>query len=159
VPEAETAYREALTRASELCMRPLVAHCHLGLGKLYRRTGDHAKANEHLTTATAMYREMGMSFWLEKAAAEIKGPARTRRGERHVHDEGRAHHGDRTASNRARRGARAADGHGGTPADAEPRACGSAGAAGGYQRSPQSHQPLDVRSSASAPDAPRECNE
>jgi hypothetical protein len=35
-------------------MRPLVAHCHLGLGKLYRRTGDHVKAQEHLTTARAM---------------------------------------------------------------------------------------------------------
>ena len=40
VQEAETAYQEALTRASDLGMRPLVAHCHLGLGKLYRRTGD-----------------------------------------------------------------------------------------------------------------------
>ena len=48
-------------------MRPLVAHCHLGLGKLYRRTGDHAKAEEHLGTASAMYREMDMGFWLEKA--------------------------------------------------------------------------------------------
>ena len=45
--DAETAegyYRQALTLATELEMRPLVAHCHLGLGKLYRRTGDHAKA-------------------------------------------------------------------------------------------------------------------
>jgi uncharacterized protein HemY len=50
-------------------MRPLVAHCHLGLGKLYRRAGDHAKAEEHLTTASAMYREMDMGFWLEKAEA------------------------------------------------------------------------------------------
>ena len=71
VQEAETAYREALTRASDLGMRPLVAHCHLGLGKLYRRTGDGAKAQEHLTTATTMYREMGMGFWLEKAEAEL----------------------------------------------------------------------------------------
>ena len=51
-------------------MRPLVAHCHLGLGKLYGRTGDHPKANGHLTTATTMYGEMGMAFWLEKAEAE-----------------------------------------------------------------------------------------
>ena len=48
-------------------MRPLVAHCHLGLGKLYRRAGDDTKAREHLTTAATMYREMGMTFWLEKA--------------------------------------------------------------------------------------------
>ncbi len=45
-------------------MRPLVAHCHLGLGKLHRRMGKREKAQEHLTTATAMYREMDMgSGW------------------------------------------------------------------------------------------------
>ena len=48
-------------------MRPLVAHCHLGLGKLYRRTGKREQAQEHLTTATTMYREMDMRFWLEQA--------------------------------------------------------------------------------------------
>jgi tetratricopeptide (TPR) repeat protein len=58
-------YREALALADTLGMRPLVAHCHLGLGKLYRQTGDRAKADEHLATATTMYREMGMNFWLE----------------------------------------------------------------------------------------------
>ena len=44
-------------------MRPLIAHCHLGLGKLYRRTGKREQAQEHLTTATTMYREMGMAYW------------------------------------------------------------------------------------------------
>ena len=67
--DSETYYRDALTLADELGMRPLVAHCHLGLGKLYRRTGDGARAQEHLTTAGAMYREMDMGFWLEKAEA------------------------------------------------------------------------------------------
>ncbi len=38
--KAESRYRQALTLAEELGMRPLVAHCHLGLGKLYRRTGS-----------------------------------------------------------------------------------------------------------------------
>jgi hypothetical protein len=42
----------------------------LGLGKLYRSTGHHQRAHEHLTTATAMYREMDMRFWLEQAEAE-----------------------------------------------------------------------------------------
>jgi hypothetical protein len=51
-------------------MRPRVAHCHVGLGKLYRRTGKREQAQEHLTTATGMYREMGMTYWLEKAEAE-----------------------------------------------------------------------------------------
>ncbi len=63
---AET-YREALMLAIELGMRPLVAHCHLGLGKLYRRMGKREQASEHLTIATTMYREMGMTYWLEQA--------------------------------------------------------------------------------------------
>jgi hypothetical protein len=48
-------YREALALADELGMRPLVAHCHLGLGKLHRRIGPRQQAVEHLITATAMY--------------------------------------------------------------------------------------------------------
>ena len=64
-------YREALALAGELGLRPLVAHCHLGLGKLYRRTGKREEAHEHLTTATTMYREMDMRFWLEQAEAEL----------------------------------------------------------------------------------------
>jgi hypothetical protein len=53
-------------------MRPLVAHCNLGLGKLRRRNGNRAPAQEHLSTATAIYREMGMAYWLEHAAAETR---------------------------------------------------------------------------------------
>ena len=34
--------------------------------------GKREQAQEHLTTATTMYREMGMSFWLEQAEAEIR---------------------------------------------------------------------------------------
>jgi len=47
-------------------VRPLVAHCHLGLGKLHGRTSMREQAQEHLTTATTMYREMGMTYWLER---------------------------------------------------------------------------------------------
>jgi hypothetical protein len=43
-------------------MCPLVAHCHLGLGKLCRRTGERKQAREHLSTAMMMYREMGMTY-------------------------------------------------------------------------------------------------
>jgi hypothetical protein len=53
-------------------MRPLVAHCHLGLGKLYRNTGKRQEATEHLTIATTMYREMDMRFWLSRAEAEVR---------------------------------------------------------------------------------------
>ena len=74
--EAEGYYHESLALATELGMRPLVAHGHFGLGQLYRRTGDQAKAHEHLTTAATMYREMGMNFWLEKAEAEHSGGGR-----------------------------------------------------------------------------------
>ena len=70
--EAEVNYRSALALAEPRGMRPLVAHCHLGLGRLYRRTGERQEAQEHLTTATTMYREMDMRFWLEPAEAELK---------------------------------------------------------------------------------------
>jgi hypothetical protein len=78
-PDPESAqahYSQALARAEELGMRPLVAHCHLGLGKLYRRTGKPDQAYDHLTTATTMYREMGMTFWPEKTEAALGSPPR-----------------------------------------------------------------------------------
>ena len=49
-------------------------HCHLGLGKLYRRTGKREQARERLTIATT-YREMDMRFWWEQAEAEMKESA------------------------------------------------------------------------------------
>ena len=67
----EAHYRQAMVLAKPCGMRPLVAHCHLGLGKLYRRTGTGEQASEHLTTARSMYREMEMRFWLEQAEAEL----------------------------------------------------------------------------------------
>ncbi|HLB85548.1 MAG TPA: hypothetical protein VJK00_12480, partial [Steroidobacteraceae bacterium] len=66
----EVHYREALALAEPRAMRPLVAHCHLGLGKLYRRTGRLEQAHEHLTIAATMYRGMDMQFWLQRAAVE-----------------------------------------------------------------------------------------
>ena len=65
-----TARRLAL--AEPRGMLPLVAHCHLGLGKLFARTGKREQAREYLTTATTMYREMGMTYWLEQAEVEMK---------------------------------------------------------------------------------------
>ena len=72
IGKAENHYRQALALAEELGMRPLIAHCHVGLGKLYRRIGSRQQAEEHLTTATTMMREMEMGLWLEKAEAELK---------------------------------------------------------------------------------------
>ena len=53
-------------------MRPLVAHCHLGLAKMHRHSGKREQAHEHLTIAWALYREMGMIYWLEQAEAEMR---------------------------------------------------------------------------------------
>jgi hypothetical protein len=65
-------YRRAIDLDHRLECAPLVAACHLGLGKLCRRTDKREQAREHLTTATTMYRDMGMTYWLEKAEAEIR---------------------------------------------------------------------------------------
>ena len=67
--KAERCYREALALAQEL--RPLQAHCHLGLGKLYRRTGRLDEARSELATAVAMLREMGMMHWVPEAEREL----------------------------------------------------------------------------------------
>ncbi len=68
---AEMHYHAGLTLASELGMRPLVAHCHLGLGRLSRRAGRGRDAQPHLEAAAAMYHEMRMRFWQEQAEAEL----------------------------------------------------------------------------------------
>jgi tetratricopeptide (TPR) repeat protein len=72
VDTAERRYREAAALARNLGMRPLVAHCHFGLGKLYWRTDKRQEAQEHLSTATTMYREMDMRFWLEQAETAMR---------------------------------------------------------------------------------------
>src|SRR5262249_59379738 len=55
--DAEGYYRESLVRAGDLALRPCIAHCHLGLAKLYARRGQREQAATHLTTATMLYRE------------------------------------------------------------------------------------------------------
>jgi tetratricopeptide (TPR) repeat protein len=69
---ARERFEEALALAAELGMRPEVAHCHLGLGKLYRRIGKREQAREHLTTATTMYREMDMTYWLARSSPRFR---------------------------------------------------------------------------------------
>jgi tetratricopeptide (TPR) repeat protein len=73
-PEIEPAaqhYRQALALAEELGMRPLVAHCHLGLGTLSTRTGQRQQARAELSTAIEMYRAMGMTFWLPQTEVAL----------------------------------------------------------------------------------------
>jgi len=74
--QAETYYRQALTLAEELGMRPLQAHCHRGLGMLYAATGQREQARAALSAAIEMYRAMEMTFWLpqtEAALAHVEG--------------------------------------------------------------------------------------
>jgi hypothetical protein len=71
--EALSNWGRLIDLATELSMRPEMAHCQLGLGRLYRRAGNGTKSQEHLTIALTMYREMDMGFWLEKAAAACAG--------------------------------------------------------------------------------------
>jgi class 3 adenylate cyclase/tetratricopeptide (TPR) repeat protein len=73
-PESDQAgdyYRQALALAEELGMRPLVAHCHLSLGKLYAQSGRRADARASLSTALELYRAMEMAFWLPQAEAAL----------------------------------------------------------------------------------------
>jgi tetratricopeptide (TPR) repeat protein len=66
---AEARFDEALSLASSLGMQPLVARCHLGLGRLHRQRGAVGAANEHVATASRLFRQMGMTYWLERASA------------------------------------------------------------------------------------------
>jgi class 3 adenylate cyclase/tetratricopeptide (TPR) repeat protein len=69
-------YRQALTLAEALGMRPLQAHCHRGLGMLYVAAGQREQARAELVAAIEMYRDMAMTFWLpetEAALAQVAG--------------------------------------------------------------------------------------
>jgi class 3 adenylate cyclase/tetratricopeptide (TPR) repeat protein len=69
--QATAYYRQALALTEELGMRPLMAHCHLGLGKLYARLGRRAEAHTELSTAINLYHAMQMTFWLPQAEAVL----------------------------------------------------------------------------------------
>jgi predicted ATPase len=73
---AEAHYQDALALADELGMRPLLAHCHLGLGTIYAKIGRGKQARAELSAAIALYRAMEMTFWLpqtEAALAQVEG--------------------------------------------------------------------------------------
>jgi tetratricopeptide (TPR) repeat protein len=71
VAQAETHYQQALALAEELGMRPLIAHCHRGLGTLYAEIGRHEPARAELSIAIELYRAMDMTFWLPQAEAAL----------------------------------------------------------------------------------------
>ena len=74
-PEGEQAaahYQQALALAEELGMRPLQAHCHLGLGTLYATQAQPEQARAGLSTARALYRAMDMTLWLPRATTALR---------------------------------------------------------------------------------------
>jgi hypothetical protein len=76
VAPAEAPYQQALALAEELGMRPLQAHCHHGLGRLYHQTGRATQARVALSAAVGLYRAMDMTLWLpqaEAALAQVEG--------------------------------------------------------------------------------------
>ena len=73
-PEDEPAvahYQQALALADALGMRPLVAHCHRGLGTLYARRGQWEQARTELGAALDLYQAMAMTFWLPQVEAVL----------------------------------------------------------------------------------------
>jgi tetratricopeptide (TPR) repeat protein len=71
VEPAAAHYQQALALAEALGMRPLQAHCHLGLGTLYTKIGQWEQARAALSTAIELYRPMEMTFWLLQAEAAL----------------------------------------------------------------------------------------
>ena len=70
--QARENYGRTLALARELNMRPLVAHCHLGMGRLYQRTDRASEAKTELKQAQEMYRKMDMQFYLKQAEEALK---------------------------------------------------------------------------------------
>jgi tetratricopeptide (TPR) repeat protein len=73
VRAVDAAFREARDLAETLGMRPLAAHCLVGLGRLHLRAGSADLGREHLSAAGARYAAMGMALWGERVRAELDG--------------------------------------------------------------------------------------
>ena len=76
-PRAQTThvrdtYLDALRRSEALGMRPLSAHCHLGLGRLYHRRDRDSEAKVELSRAVDLYRQMDMQFFLKQAESDLQ---------------------------------------------------------------------------------------
>ena len=68
---AKASYRQALTLADELSMRPLQVHCYSGLGTLYVKIGQREQARAALASALELYRAMEMTLWLPEAESAL----------------------------------------------------------------------------------------
>jgi hypothetical protein len=70
--QAEASYRDALTLAQELGMRPLQAHSYLGLGQIHTQGKDARVARSEILAASELYRAMSMPFWIAKADLALR---------------------------------------------------------------------------------------
>jgi hypothetical protein len=66
-----TTGRHALALVEALCMCPLQAHCHLGLGTMDAKTDPPEEAHAEPTTAIHLYRAMDIAFELTQAEAAL----------------------------------------------------------------------------------------
>jgi hypothetical protein len=71
IEPALAGYREALKAGRSLDMRPLQAHCHAGLGQLYRHAGELAQARKEFQLANQLYRATAMTAWLAKTENDL----------------------------------------------------------------------------------------
>lgn len=71
VDESRNVCERALALAAELGMQPLVAHCHLGLGRLARAMHDRAGAEAHLRAAHEAFEYLEMARWDHVTMAEL----------------------------------------------------------------------------------------
>jgi tetratricopeptide (TPR) repeat protein len=71
--EARRLYREAMTLGEVLGMRPLVARCQLGLGRLAAAAGQRSAGCAEIERAAATFRELDMPYWLTQAQPALVG--------------------------------------------------------------------------------------
>ncbi len=69
--QAEARYREAAELAARLEMAPLLARCHLSLGRLSLGRGERAEGRKHFESAAALFQELGMAGSAELVAKEL----------------------------------------------------------------------------------------
>lgn len=75
---ARLSYRQALTLAEGLGMRPLAARCHLSLARFLLSVGDADAAGIHAALAATMFRELDMPSsllgYLDEMTENFDGP-------------------------------------------------------------------------------------
>ena len=73
-PRADTVeahFERAMTLAEPRRMRPLIAHCRLGRGKLLAALDRRESARDQVGAALAAYRAMEMPYWVARAEAQL----------------------------------------------------------------------------------------